>query len=680
MAGNYTCTITDICGQTEVRNYTIYSKSSAPLSISLNNVVCETGNTAGLGNKDGKIYLQQPTGGKAPYIFDWKDLGPNEPQEGSRDRLAVESAKYMVCVTDKNGCMVSSDTIVVPFCPAPLAVKNIVIKPVKCFGDDNGEVSFKIEGGHATYVIKWGAAPNQTTTSSDGNVSILNLAGGNYAFTVTFDYKGSSGSFVQNVIVPSPSSAIKIDTAIVRCAKTATAPCNGSIDLTVSGGTLPFTYNWDGGTQTTQDIIDCPSTHKVTITDARGCVLVSPVYNIGLCVPLSITGVVTNIKCANGTEGAINITVSGGSGSYIYNWGTATSEDLTAITSGIYTVTVTDANAPNALGTATFTVSVISTLGVTVSVFGTTANAVVTGGIGNPNNYIYQWGGLPTSPDTNVVTGLSSGVYNVMVTDSLGCSVTTVFTIDAVLSATVVVQKTVSCYKVCDGRAVVTNVIGGTPPYTFKWDNGSTGNNLCVGTHTVTITDGAQRNVIQQFNVDGPTDSLNVVVQTVGITVSGGADGTATATVTGGTSPYTFQWNDLARTKTQVVTNLPVGDLAVVVVDKNGCTAVGIGKVAGIGSNCFDTGKTFTPNGDGLNDEFLINTCDNLQPLTFQIFNRWGQLVYDIKASPTGIWSAWDGKDQSGSDLPEGGYFYVIEVTQSGVTKQYKGSLTLLRQ
>ncbi len=679
VAGNYSCTITDVCGQSEVRAYTIYSKASAALVVSLNSIVCESGGANGNGNKDGKIYLNQPTGGTTPYSYNWQDLGPNDPMQGSRDRINnIDAAKYTVIVTDKNGCSVVSDTFTVPFCPFPLNIKNIVTKPVNCFGGNDGQVKFDIEGGHPVYSISWGAAPNQNITSIDGNVAITDLAGGTYAFTVTFNYKGATQTLVKTITVAQPTLALKIDTAIIGCAQNNIIPCNGSIDISVSGGTFPYSYNWDNGT-TAQDLITCPGVHKVTVTDIRGCILLSSAYTVGTCIPLTVTGIVSNVKCSNGTDGAINITVNGGSGTYTTKWDNgAVTEDLSGLAVGIYKVTVYDAANPNALGVATFTVGLNSTLNVAVSVFGTSASVAVTGGVGNPNNYTYKWS-IASLPDTSFVTGLSTGIYSVTVVDSLGCSKTAVFTVDASLTATVNILKNITCFGDCDGRAEIANVVGGATPYIYNWDNGSTGNGFCAGNHTVTVTDAAGRKVVQTFTIAGPSDSLRVSVQTTNVTVAGGADGTAAAFVSGGTAPFSYQWNDLANTKTPLVVNLPVGDLAIIVKDKNGCSAIAIGKVGGIGSECFESMKVFTPNNDGLNDKFLINLCDGAKNLTFQIFNRWGQLVHEARTAPNGVWEAWDGKDQSGTDLPEGGYFYVLDVVVAGKTQQYKGSITLLR-
>jgi hypothetical protein len=118
----------------------------------------------------------------------------------------------------------------------------------------------------------------------------------------------------------------------------------GAINLTVSGGTSPYTYLWSNGA-TTEDLTGLAAgNYTVTITDANGCTTQFAVTVGTDNVTITATPVITNTTCT-ASIGAINITVSGGTSPYTYLWSNgATTEDITGLAAGTYTVTITDAN------------------------------------------------------------------------------------------------------------------------------------------------------------------------------------------------------------------------------------------------------------------------------------------------------------------------------------------------
>jgi len=128
----------------------------------------------------------------------------------------------------------------------------------------------------------------------------------------------------------------------------------GSIDITVSGGTAPYTYSWTNGA-TTEDIHDLmPGTYSVVITDANGCQLMGT-YTIVAPNSIEATSEVDNPDCSEAT-GKINITVSGGTAPYTFVWSNgATTEDLDAVVAGTYQVTITDVNGCTFVASATLT-------------------------------------------------------------------------------------------------------------------------------------------------------------------------------------------------------------------------------------------------------------------------------------------------------------------------------------
>ncbi|MEL6925204.1 MAG: hypothetical protein AAFO94_14245, partial [Bacteroidota bacterium] len=223
------------------------------------------------------------------------------------------------------------------------------ITNVNCFGDNTGAIDLAVTGGVTPYTYAWS---NSATTED-----INGLAAGNYTVTVT-DANGDTAS--ETFAVSQPASALSFSLGTVNDESAANAN-DGSIDINVSGGTTPYTFAWSNGA-TTEDLSGLAAgTYTVTITDANGCSL-SPAAitvdgnnNPALTIDNSAS-TVTNVTCFGEATGAINLVLSsGGVAPLTYAWSNnATTEDISGLAAGNYSVTVTDA----ASQTASFTFSV----------------------------------------------------------------------------------------------------------------------------------------------------------------------------------------------------------------------------------------------------------------------------------------------------------------------------------
>ena len=120
--------------------------------------------------------------------------------------------------------------------------------------------------------------------------------------------------------------------------------CDGATDLTVAGGTSPYTFTWSNGFGT-EDITGlCPDTFGVTVTDGNGCTASDTVI---ITEPVALTAAITgtNLTCNGACDGAADLTVAGGTLPYSYDWSSGeTTEDLANICAGTYIVDVTDTN------------------------------------------------------------------------------------------------------------------------------------------------------------------------------------------------------------------------------------------------------------------------------------------------------------------------------------------------
>jgi hypothetical protein len=251
-----------------------------------------------------------------------------------------------------------------------------------------------------------------------------------------------SGSFTVTISQPTALSVASTSTSNVSCF----GGSNGAIDITISNGTPPYTYAWtrsgDGFTATSEDLTGISAdNYSVTVTDNKGCT--ASLSDIAITQPtaaVSISGNTTNVSCFNGNDGVIDITATGGTGPYTYNWGGGvTTEDRSALTAGSYSVIATDSKGCTA--TQSFTVTHPNALQLSVvvtntacdtepPVFNGVVNLSVTGGTA-PYSYDWDNDGLENPDnDTEDLTGIGPGTYIVIVTDAKGCTAT--------ISATVV--------------------------------------------------------------------------------------------------------------------------------------------------------------------------------------------------------------------------------------------------
>src|SRR5690606_29319420 len=364
---------------------------------------------------------------------------------------------------------------------------------------------------------------------------------------------------------------------------------NGTITLTIEGGTPNYTISWtgpDGFTSSDKDLTDlAPGTYNVTVTDANGCEATTSV-EVGVeDVTITVTPVIVNTTCI-ATIGSIDITVAGGTEPYDFAWTgpdgfTATTEDIADLAAGDYTVVVTDANGCET--EQTFTVGTedvtITLTGVAVDAVCTASNGAITLTIeGGTPDYTISWTGPNgfTSSDKDL-TDLAPGTYNVTVTDANGCEATTSVEVgvdDVTITVTPVIVNTTCIAAI--GSIDIT-VAGGTEPYTYLWSNGATTEDiadLAAGDYTVVVTDANGCETEQTFTVG--TEDVTITLTGVALdAVCTASNGTITLTIEGGTPNYTISWTgpNGFTSSDKDLTDLAPGTYNVTVTDANGCEA-----------------------------------------------------------------------------------------------------------
>jgi len=300
-----------------------------------------------------------------------------------------------------------------------------VTSNIICNGLSDGSINLSVTGGTPPYTYSWS---NGATTQD-----ISNLSSGYYNVTVT-DAVGQTESSTFYISEPSPIT-------ITYSVNAPSAPgfSDGSVAVNVSGGTTPYSYSWSGpnnynaSTQDLQNVL--AGTYTYYVIDDNGCYeLLTVIIPEGQLSPLFVSAVASDVVCNGDNNGTIDLTVSGGATPYSFIWSnTEVTEDLSNLSSGTYTVTVTDAAGqsytntyviaePNAL-TAAYNVT-------NVSISGGNDGVIDLSPSGGVAPYIFYWS---TGQNTEDLSNLVAGTYDVWIVDVNQCYINVIIDVNEVI-------------------------------------------------------------------------------------------------------------------------------------------------------------------------------------------------------------------------------------------------------
>ncbi|RMD72819.1 MAG: hypothetical protein D6818_05745, partial [Bacteroidetes bacterium] len=409
---------------------------------------------------------------------------------------------YTVTATNTHGCTgTGSVTVTVWDLPFP----QVSVQDESCYQCADGQASANPATGQPPYTYAW--STGATTPAITG------LAPGTYSVTVT-DANGCTASEtfeVQPYVCPVITANLQIThESCYQCA-------NGAIAANPTGGTPPYTFAWSNGS-TAPTIHDlAPGSYAVTITDAANCSIVDiAVVNPFICPDsLAANATATDETCLDCHDGTATANPTGGNPPYAFTWSTGdTTQTITGLAPGSYSLTVTDANGCTDVDTVTvnpFTcpdslaANATATNESCLDCHDGTASANPTGGT---PPYTFAWS---TGDTTQTITGLAPGQYSLTVTDANGCTDVDTVTVNAFIcpaglaaNATATDETCLNCH---DGTATA-NPTGGNPPYAFAWSTGDTTQTitgLAPGQYSLTVTDANGCTVVDTVTVNAFT-------------------------------------------------------------------------------------------------------------------------------------------------------------------------------
>ena len=389
---------------------------------------------------------------------------------------------------------------------------------------------------------------------------------------------------------------------------------------------------------------------------------------------LSVSSNLTNDSCSQG-NGSIDLSIVG-AGPFNYIWSNnATTEDLTGLSAGNYLVTISD-NQQNLL-VQSFTILGIPGPQLSVQTSNDNCYAASVGSInlslnGGTLPYTFQWADGVSSQNRS---SLLAGSYTLTVTDGANCTLYQNIDLGQDSFPNISAQVLdISCNGAADGSIDI-SVNGGQTPYTYSWSSGL-GNNqdinsLFEGLYTLTLTDAYSCTVSYTASIASP---LPMMANFELDYAQNGANGSITAMLSGASPPYAYFWNDPNNQTNAKAEGLAPGLYLLTVVDSMGCQSVFEIELPLGDLQCIQSVMTFTPNGDAVNDTWEL-PCLASMPHQLKVFNRWGQLMFQSNQYD----NTWDGTYQ-GNPLPDGGYFYTIEVIdEDGKTYPLQGALNIVR-
>jgi gliding motility-associated-like protein len=655
-AENYTVNVTDDKGCVKTLTQEII-QPLAPMSSSFTTIPVDC-----FGFNTGSIDLIVE-GGTNPYTYLWSNGDVVEDPNG------LLTGTYTYDALDANNCLLSG-SVFISQPAAPLNVDNILTH-VNCFGEYNGAIDLTTTGGTSPYSWTW---INSTYNLSNTSEDLTNIDADWYSFTTT---DGNGCTVIDTLTITQPTELLStISGTDVSCK----FGNDGTIDLTVSGGSPNYTYTWSNSA-TSQDLsLLIAGIYDVTITDDHNCQTTNQIEILEPLFALSYEYTFKNVNCPNGTDGFIDIEVNGGTSPYTYSWSNGATTDLAELlVAGEYNFIVTDSKGCILEDTLQIIQPDNLTLSDTitdVTCFGLSDGEINITPSGGTQPYTYTWynSAFALSSQTEDMIAYPSDTYQVEILDSLNCFYEFYFNLSQpeLLNVTFQGSDDVDCNGGTDGDIYI-DVTGGNGGYTFLWSNGATTEDLIdavANLYEIVVTDSKNCKDSLETHIYQP-DSLLMTFGVTEVSCIDNYDGTIQVYPYGGTGNVTYSWSH--GPTDDYLSDLPTATYTVTITDLLNCTATDSVFVPLNTIGCVSPTNAFTPNNDQINDTWFIENMHLYPNAEMKIFNKWGNLLNTQK----GYYQPWDGL-VNGNDAPSDVYYYILQLNNPQEDK-FTGTITIVR-
>lgn len=629
--GQYNCIIHDTINNcNDILSYTLSSLYEINTSINITNVKCFEDST-------GSIYIDSIYGGVAPYNISW----------ATDSLFSLAANEYGLLITDSLGCKYIDTIIIIQ--PDKLQSNPLFFHPI-CYLDSNGFVIQSYLGGMPPYqVIGFNTSPVDT---------IKNLSDGYYPYLLL---DSNLCELYDTLIITEPiqMSSNFIDyTSHLNC-------YNGSTLIEIVVSNYDSTYNlfWSNGSDSSINSIQAGMT-TVNVIDNNGCSHHDTIFITQPDTFKMEEFILIDTICNSG--GSAFVTLSGGTPPYSYSWSTGSIDSfLVNIQDSIFWVNVFDSCGnvlfSDSLFFIPFNLETSLTFDDSSHIAEIEVEISTTGG-----PFLYEWkDALGETISLNSYTGnLCEGIYYVSVTDeSNDCLVED--TLEATFYLPLGIVDSIYTTVLPDSS------LWGFSPYNYLWDNGSTlaHANLCAGEHWVEVIDNIGCMVREIVIVDPLLISIDPQSVLIECDLRN-LDIDLEASATGGIAPYLFEWWN-GSNENPINLGMNPGNFSVTLIDNNGCIEDTSFVISTLHEECIP--NVFSPNNDGINDTWSLEDTFIYEESEMRVYSRFGSLVFNS----VGYHERWNGTNEAGKDLPEGVYFYFLELGQG--FNPIQGTVTIVR-
>lgn len=471
----------------------------------------------------------------------------------------------LILEANNGACTPDFDTVVINF-KSFTGVPLITSTNVTCNGAQDGSLTASVTGNNTPYTYTLNG--NAFTPPATG------LSPGTYVVSVSDGY-GCDTTLTTTIVEPTALTGSVQVNSQVSCYGGA----NGQAQITVSGGTPPYSYTLNGSPIASSIAGNLTAgSYFLGATDANGCILQLPFSITEPALLSSSVGTSGNVSCNGGNDGFATVTPTGGVAPYTFSWNTVpvqTTATAANLVAGTYTVTVSDAN--SCTSTSTVTITQPTPLNASVTATDATCSGYSDGSAmvtisGGTSPYVINWSNSGTGNTIN--NNIPAGSYTVTVTDNNGCNVLLPFDISepSPVTLSLVAKQNVTCNGFQNGTALV-SASGGTQGYTYSWNTtpqqySAMASSLGAGNYLASVMDVNGCFASLAVNITQPSP-LTLTLSSSNVTCYGANDGSVSATASGGTPPYHYDWSTGGQGST--LNGLGTGSYTVNLNDSNNC-------------------------------------------------------------------------------------------------------------